>query len=132
MTEGQEQAKHFILHAMVSMAAADEALDESETATIRRIYEQVTEEKISEADVLAEAEHRETSETRLAAELKAVRKELGKATKENIIRASYLVLLADGRISARERKKLKDFATALDIPEIYFTAILEDLDSWSQ
>ena len=131
MKDGRERAKHYILHAMVSMAAADQALDDSETATIRRIYEQVTAEPISVADVLAEAEHRETSETRLAAELKGLRGELAKSTKENIIRASYLVLLADGRISARERKKLKDFAAALDIPEVHFTAILEDLESWS-
>lgn len=120
-----------MLHAMVSIAAADEALDDSETATIRRVYERVTAEQISVADILAEAEHRETSETRLAAELRGVRGELDKGTKENIIRASYLVLLADGHISAGERKQLKDFAAALDIPEVHFTAILEDLESWS-
>lgn len=132
MTERHDQTKHFILQAMVSMAAADEALDEAETATICRIYEQVTAQAITVADVREEAEGRRTSETRLAAELKEACNEIDKPTKENIIRAAYLVLLADGRIAARERKKLKDFADALKIPEIHYTMILEDLDSWSR
>ena len=132
MTERHDQSRQFILQAMVSMAEADEALDDAETATICRIYEQVTAQAITAADVREEAEGRRTSETRLAAELKAACSEIDKATKENIIRAAYLVLLADGRIAARERKKLKDFAAALKIPEIHYTMILEDLESWSR
>ena len=50
--------------------------------------------------------------------------------KEEIIRAAYLVLLADDRIAGEERKKLKDIAAALQIPEIHFGAILEDLAIW--
>jgi hypothetical protein len=37
------------------------------------------------------------------------------------------VLLADGRIAGEERKKLKDIAIALQVPEIHFGAILEDV-----
>jgi hypothetical protein len=37
------------------------------------------------------------------------------------------VLLADGRIAGEERKRLKDIAAALKVPEIRFGAILEDL-----
>jgi hypothetical protein len=40
------------------------------------------------------------------------------------------VLLADNRIAGEERKKLKDIAAALQIPEIHFGAILEDLAIW--
>ena len=47
--------------------------------------------------------------------------------REEIIRSAYLVLLADGRIAGEERKKLKDIAIALQVPEIHFGAILEDL-----
>ena len=34
------------------------------------------------------------------------------------------------RIAGEERKKLKDIAAALQIPEIHFGAILEDLALW--
>ena len=49
---------------------------------------------------------------------------------DEIVRAAYLVLLADDRIAGEERKKLKDIAAALQIPEIHFGAILEDLAIW--
>lgn len=46
-------------------------------------------------------------------------------TKEAIIRAAYLTLLADKRVAEEERKRLKGIAEALQISEIYFEAILE-------
>ena len=66
----------------------------------------------------------------MIAEFGAAAKSLDKETKEEIIRAAYLVLLADDRIAGEERKKLKDIAAALQIPEIHFGAILEDLAIW--
>ena len=61
---------------------------------------------------------------------RAAAKVLDLDTKEEMIRAAYLVLLADERIAGEERKKLKDIAAALQIPEIHFGAILEDLALW--
>jgi tellurite resistance protein len=61
------------------------------------------------------------------AELSSAAALLSRQTKEEIIRSAYLVLLADGRIAGEERKKLKDIAIALQVPEIHFGAILEDL-----
>ena len=52
---------------------------------------------------------------------------MDQATKESLLRASYLVLLADGRVAARERKRLQDFASALKISEIHLSAIMEDV-----
>jgi tellurite resistance protein len=66
----------------------------------------------------------------LFAEFAAAAKVLDVDTKEEMIRAAYLVLLADERIAGEERKKLKDIAAALQIPEIHFGAILEDLALW--
>lgn len=126
-----DTGRHLILQAMVSIAAADDALDDSETETICRIYQKVTDQIIGADDVQAVAAARAESETRLTADLRAACADLDMATKENLIRASYLVLLADERISARERKKLHDFAAALQIPEIHVTAILEDLSPLS-
>jgi hypothetical protein len=61
------------------------------------------------------------------AEFAAASKVLDMDAKEEIIRAAYLVLLADELIAGQERKKLQDLAAALQIPEIHFGAILEDL-----
>jgi tellurite resistance protein len=66
----------------------------------------------------------------LLAELSAAAPALDRETTEEIIRAAYLTLLADDRIAAEERKKLKDIAMALRVPEIHFGAILEDLAMW--
>ena len=64
------------------------------------------------------------------AELSAAAPVLDRETKEEIIRAAYLMLLADDRIAGEERKKLQDIAIALRVPEIHFGAILEDLAIW--
>ena len=64
------------------------------------------------------------------AEFAAASKALNRNAKEGVIRAAYLVLLADNRIAGEERKKLKDIAAALQIPEIHFGTILEDLAVW--
>ena len=61
------------------------------------------------------------------AEFSAAAKVLDQATKEEMIKGAYLVLLADDRIAGEERKKLKDIAAALQISEIHFGAIFEDL-----
>jgi tellurite resistance protein len=39
-----------------------------------------------------------------------------------------MVLLADGRVSARERKKLMDFVNALKISEVHRSIIFEDVE----
>ncbi len=59
------------------------------------------------------------------AELSAAARSMSRETKEEIIRAAYLTLLADKRISGEERKKLRDIAAALQISEIHFDAIVE-------
>ncbi len=128
MTE-EKQHKGLILQAMVSMGAADGTLDNSEQETICRIYNQITGKEIGELEVAVVADHRAKSPTKFASELAAACQSIDVKAKETILRAAYLVLLADERVSARERKKLKDFAAAMKIPEIHYNAILEDLSS---
>jgi tellurite resistance protein len=64
------------------------------------------------------------------AEFSAAARVLDREAKEEIIRAACLVLIVDARIAGEERKKLKDIASALQIPEVHFGAILEDLAIW--
>lgn len=128
------------LKAMVAVAAADGRLDTREVAIIQEIYEAregrtLTTEAISRAkDASAKDASAKDASAKdanagdsMLAQLAAAAPDLDRAAKEEIVRAAYLVLLADNRISGEERKTLKDIATALGIPEIHCGAILEDL-----
>ena len=119
----------FILKAMVAVAAADGRLDAREVGLIQKVYQDQTGRPVDVSGVARAAEAYATKRDVLA-ELSAAAGGMSRETKEEIIRAAYLVLLADDLIAGEERKKLKDIAAALQIPEIHFGAILEDLAIW--
>jgi tellurite resistance protein len=118
----------WILKAMVAVAAADGRLDAEEIGLIQQVYKDQSGRTLS-ADEVAKAVEA-SAKGDVLAELAAAGKVLDKGTKEEMIRAAYLVLLADDRIAGEERKKLKDIAAALQVSEIHFGAILEDLAIW--
>ena len=119
----------FILKAMVAVAAADGRLDAREVGLIQKVYQDQTGRSVDVSGVARAAEAYATKRDVLA-ELSAAAGGMSRETKEEIIRAAYLVLLADDRIAGEERKRLKDIAAALQISEIHFGAILEDLTIW--
>ena len=118
----------WILKAMVAVASSDGGLDERETGLIQQVYRDQSGRVLSADEIAREAEALAKGDA--IAEFGAAARVLDQATKEEVIRAAYLVLLADDRIAGEERKKLKDIAAALQIPEIHFGAILEDLAIW--
>jgi uncharacterized membrane protein YebE (DUF533 family) len=124
-----QQGTDFILMAMVAVAAADGKLDEQEIGLIQQIYRDQSGRALTPEEIRA-VEETNMSDGGLLAMLAAAADSLNIETKEEIIRASYLVLLADDRIAGEERKKLQDIAAALRVPEIHFGAILEDLAIW--
>jgi tellurite resistance protein len=114
---------------MIAVASADAgAIEDSEVRLMQQVYEDQAKRPITPKEIAEAAEA--TTKDELLAELTAAAPVLDRETKEEIIRAAYLTLLADGRIAAEERKKLKDIAVALRVPEIHFGAILEDLALW--
>jgi tellurite resistance protein len=115
----------WILRAMVAVAAADGRLDAREVGLIQKVYEERTGHPVDVSGVARAAEV--YAKRDVLTELAVISSGMSRETKEEIIRSAYLVLLADGRIAGEERKKLKDIAAALQIPEIHFGAILEDL-----
>jgi len=115
----------WILKAMVAVAAADGRLDTQEVGLIQQVYKDQSGRTLTADEVARAAEANAKGD--VLAEFAAAAKVLDKATKEEMIRAAYLVLLADARIAGEERKKLKDIAAALQVSEIHFGAILEDL-----
>jgi uncharacterized membrane protein YebE (DUF533 family) len=118
----------YILKAMIAVATADGRLESREINLIQQIYQDQLGQPVG-AEMIAEATQGNTRGD-LLAQLTAAANTLDEETKEEIIKASYLVLLADDRIAGEERKKLQDIAAALKIPEIHFGAILEDLAIW--
>ena len=117
-----------ILKAMIAVGSADGGLEYRELSLIQQVYEDQAERPITPEEIAEVSQA--TTRDGLLAELSAASPVLDRETKEEIIRAAYLTLLADGRIAAEERKKLKDIAMALRVPEIHFGAILEDLALW--
>ena len=117
-----------ILKAMIAVASADGGLEESEVSLIQQVCQDQAERPITPEEIATVSEA--TTRDGILAELSAAAPVLDRETKEEIIRAAYLTLLADGRIAAEERKNLKDIAMALRVPEIHFGAILEDLALW--
>jgi uncharacterized membrane protein YebE (DUF533 family) len=117
-----------ILKAMIAVAAADGSLEDREAGLIQQIYEDQAGRPISREEIASAAET--NARATILAELSAAAPVLDRDTKEEVIRAAYLALLADDRIAGEERKKLQDIAAALRVPEIHFGAILEDLAIW--
>jgi tellurite resistance protein len=118
-----------ILKAMIAVASADAgALDDKEVSLMQQVYEDQAQRPITPQEIAEIAGT--TTRDGLLAEMTAAAPVLDRGTKEEIIRAAYLTLIADGRIAAEERKRLKDIAMALQVPEIHFGAILEDLALW--
>ena len=118
----------WVLKAMVAMANADGHLDSRETDLIRQVYEDRTGRKLAADEVARAVGANATGDAR--AQLAAASKTLDLETKEEMVRAAYLVLLADERIDGEERKKLKEISGALQISENHLGAILEDLAIW--
>lgn len=118
----------WVLKAMVAMAAADGRLDSRETDLIRQVYEDLTERKLAADDVARAVEANATHDA--LAQFAAAAKTLDLETKEEMIRAAYLVLLADEHIVGEERQKLKEISGALQIPENHLGTILEELAIW--
>jgi tellurite resistance protein len=115
----------WILRAMVAVAAADGRLDAREVGLIQRVYADQSGRTLTADEVARAAEA--NAKGNVLSEFAAASKMLDMDVKEEIIRAAYLVLLADELIAGQERKKLQDLAAALQIPDIHFGAILEDL-----
>jgi len=94
---------------------------------IRSAYTDETGEDISADDVARAAASYRAGSGALSSALSNACADMDRTTREALLRASYLVLLADGRVAARERKKLQDIAAALKISEIHLSVILEDV-----
>jgi tellurite resistance protein len=110
----------WILKAMVAVAAADGRLD-ARGGLIQKVYQDQTGRSVDVSGVVLAVQAYSTKRDVLT-ELSAAAGSMSRETKEEIMRAAYLTLLADTRIAGEERARLKDIAAALQISEIHFDA----------
>jgi hypothetical protein len=91
---------------------------------IQKVYQEQTGRSVDVSGVVLAVQAYATKRDVLA-ELSVAAGSMSQETKEEIIRAAYLSLLADRRISEAEYKTLKNIATALQIFENHLESILE-------
>jgi tellurite resistance protein len=128
MAQAQSDTRRFILQAMVSMAAADGEVQDSEMATVRNLYSQFTGDIVSADEVSAATRACRARSFTFADLLARARGRLTPETRETILKGAYLVVIADGRVGAREHKRLSDFVEALKISELHRSVIFEDAE----
>ena len=105
-----------ILRTMVAVAAADGRLNAREVGLIQEVYQDQIGHSVDVSGVLLAIETY-VAKRDLLTELSIAAGSMSRETKEKIIRAAYLTLLADKHVAGEERKRLKEIAGALDIVE---------------
>jgi len=113
----------WIIKAMVAVAAADGRLNAREVALIQDLFQSQTGRSIDASGIVLAA-RAYASKRDILAELSVVVGSMSEATREEIIRAAYLMLVADEYVAEPELKKLKDIAAALRISETHLEAII--------
>lgn len=113
----------WILRTMIAVAAADGRLNAREVRLIQDVYQDQTGRSVDVSGVLLAVETY-VAKRDVLRELAIAAGSMGVETKEKIIRAAYLTLLADKHIAGEERKRLKDIAAALGISEPDLDAVV--------
>lgn len=120
-----ETGRDLMLRAMISMAAADGRVDGVESVTVSAIFEKVAGESVTEDSIASVAADIKRGDRTLTKALESAAGDLDKVAKDGIVRAAYLVLVADGKVAPPERTRLLNIGRALDMPEDDINTILD-------
>ena len=93
----------WILRAMVAVAAADGRLDAREVGLIEKVYQEQTGRSVDVSGVVLAVQAYATKRDVLV-DFSVAAGSMSLETKEAIIRAAYLTLLADKRVAERSAK----------------------------
>jgi tellurite resistance protein len=113
----------WIIKAMIAVAASDGRLNAREVGLIQKLVKARTGRSVDASGIVLAVQAYATKRD-IVAELTAEAGSMSEETKEEIIRAAYLMLRADGYIAKEELKKLKEIAAALRISEHHLGAIM--------
>ncbi len=106
----------YMVRSMMAMASADGRLDEREVTTISRAYEAITGMPLPAAKVREMATMMANRDTSIYDELGRIEGRMSPATKAMIMKATYLVLIADSDAAEAEQNRIADVAQALKLP----------------
>lgn len=106
----------YMVRSMMAMASADGHLDEREVTTISRAYEAITGMPLPVAKVREMAAAMGNRDTSIYEELGRIEGRMSPATKAMIMKATYLVLIADNDAAESEQNRIADIAQALKLP----------------
>jgi tellurite resistance protein len=121
----------WILRAMIAVAGADGRLNAREIGLIQDMYQEHTGRSVDVRGVVLAAEAY-AGKRDVLMELSIAAGSMSQETKQKIIRAAYLTLIADNRIAKEERKRLKDIAAALQISDFDLAALVTKIKSTSE
>jgi tellurite resistance protein len=116
---------------MLAVAGADGRLDAREVRLIQDVYHDQTGRSVEVSGVVLAVEAY-FAQRDLLTELSIAAGSMPQETKEKIIRAAYLTLLADKRVAGEERKRLDEIAAALQISEVDLDDLVTKIESTSQ
>jgi tellurite resistance protein len=129
--KGKPTEADWILRAMIAVAGADGRLDAREVRLIQDVYHDQTGRSVDVSGVVLAVEAY-FAQRDLLTELSIAAGSMPQETKEKIIRAAYLTLLADKRVAGEERKRLDEIAAALQISEVDLDDLVTKIESRSQ
>jgi len=113
----------WIIKAMIAVAAADGRLNAREVGLIQDLLQAQTGRFVDASGIVLAVQAYATKRD-LLRDLSVAEGSMSPETKEEIIRAAYLMLVADEYVAEPELKKLKDIAAALGISETHLEAII--------
>lgn len=122
LSDDKKAAKHAqaavttLVRCMGMVALSDGHLDDSEIATIRAIYSELTGGAASEREVRAIVNRLADVTTDPAEFVAAIGRQASPEARVEIVRACYMVMAADGDVSADERTMLCQILDGLGLP----------------
>ena len=129
--KGKPTEADWILRAMIAVAGADGRLDAREVRLIQDVYHDQTGRSVDVSGVVLAVEAY-FAQRDLLTELSIAAGSMPQETKEKIIRAAYLTLLAVKLVAGEERKRLDEIAAALQISEVDLDDLVTKIESTSQ
>lgn len=133
-TSAEFEAKYFVAvkNTMILMMLADGVIDEDELSTVSEVYEGVTGKAISNLEVRQQADQLRALGTSVLDFLAEIGPMLNDPGREMVVRAAYMVAVADGEFDDSERKLLGEIADALHMSTAHTRGVIEEMLAASQ
>ncbi len=114
---------------LILMMLADGKVEESEKAMLKTIMLKVGKVEISDAELGSEIGHVRNEKKTAKEYLKGIGPSLNDPGKEMVIRACYMMAMADGNIDPAEVRLIVDLGTAMEMQTVHVKNILMQMTS---